>query len=76
VLLGEVVGGDDQSTTVKGFSFFLIFLPFDTPLSLQSLYRVASSKPIILFAVKINDELDPTAHSIQWWWLQGWGHLL
>jgi hypothetical protein len=77
VLLGKVVDdGDDRSAPVEVFSLFLIFPPFDTPLSLQSLYRVATSKPIILFAVKINDGLDPMAHSIQWWWLQGSWRLL
>jgi hypothetical protein len=47
VQLGKVVDdGDDRSAPVKEFLFFLIFPPFDTPLSLQSLYRVATSKPI------------------------------
>ncbi|SAM08456.1 hypothetical protein [Absidia glauca] len=67
VLLGKGVDdGDDRSAPVKESSFILNFPPFDTPLSLQSLDRVATSNPIILFAVKINDGLNPTAHSIQW----------
>jgi hypothetical protein len=54
VLLGKVVDdGDDRSAPVKEFAFTLIILPFDPPLSPQSLYRVATSKPIILFAEKI-----------------------
>ncbi|SAL98163.1 hypothetical protein [Absidia glauca] len=66
VLLDKVVdGGDDRSAPVAELSFFLIFPSCDTPFALQSLYRVVTSKPIILFAVKINDGLDPTAHSIQ-----------
>jgi hypothetical protein len=49
VLLGKVVDdGDDRSAPIEGFSFFLIFSPFKTPLSLQSLYRAANSKLIIL----------------------------
>jgi hypothetical protein len=54
VLLCKVVdGSDDRSAPVKDF---LIFPPFDTPLSLRSLYRVATSKPIVLFAVKLSTE--------------------
>jgi hypothetical protein len=47
-LLGKVVDdGDDRSAPVEEFLFLLIFLPFDIPLSLQRLYGVATSKPII-----------------------------
>jgi hypothetical protein len=52
VLLGRIVdGGDDRSMAVKEFPLFLIFPTFDTTLSLQSLYRVDTNKPIIPFAV-------------------------
>jgi hypothetical protein len=45
VLLGKVVDdGDDRSAPIKECSFFLIFPPFDTPMSLQSFYRAATSK--------------------------------
>ncbi|SAM03964.1 hypothetical protein [Absidia glauca] len=44
----DVDDGDDRSAPVEEFSFFLIFPPFDSPLSLQSLYGVTTSKPIIL----------------------------
>jgi hypothetical protein len=44
-LMGKVV--DDRSAPVEEFPLFLIFPPFDTPLSLQSLYRAATSKPIM-----------------------------
>jgi hypothetical protein len=72
-LLGKVHDdGDDRSAPVKEFPFFLIFLPFDTPLSIQSFYRVATCKPIMLIAMKITDELEATAHMIQYWWVQGW----
>jgi hypothetical protein len=38
MLLGKVVdGGDDRSATVESFSSFLIFPPFNAPLSLQRL---------------------------------------
>ncbi|SAM09428.1 hypothetical protein [Absidia glauca] len=46
VLLGKVADdGDDRSALVKEILLFLVFAPFDTPLSLQSI--IATSKPIM-----------------------------
>jgi hypothetical protein len=51
-LLDKVVDeGDDRSAPVEEISFFLIFPPNDTRLSLRILYRFATSNPVILFLV-------------------------